>query len=57
MAKTFIADLLEGQSVTSYFLARQIQVRQRRTGEPFLTVMLADRTGEVSGVLWDGCAS
>jgi len=54
MAKMFIADLLEGQSVTSYFLARQIQVRQRRTGEAFLTVMLADRTGEVSGVLWDG---
>jgi 3'-5' exoribonuclease len=54
MAKTFITDLAEGQAVTSYFLARQIQVRQRRTGEPYLTVTLADRTGEVSAVLWEG---
>jgi 3'-5' exoribonuclease len=54
MAKMFVADVVEGQAVTSYFLARQIQIRQRRTGEPFLTVTLADRTGEVSAVLWDG---
>ena len=54
MAKTFIADLTDGQTVMSYFLARQIQVRQRRTGEPYLSLTLADRTGEVSAVLWEG---
>ncbi len=54
MVKTFVADLTDGQAVTSYFLARQIQVRQRRTGESFLSLTLSDRTGEVSAVLWEG---
>jgi len=54
MAKTFIAELPEGEAVTSYFLAKQIQVRQRRSGEPYLTMLLADRTGELPAVMWEG---
>jgi 3'-5' exoribonuclease len=54
MAKIFIAELIEGEPVTSFFLAKQIQVRQRKRGDPFATLTLADRTGEVPGVLWDG---
>lgn len=54
MAKIFIVELLEGQPVTSYFLAKQIQVRQRRSGEPYVTMVLADRTGEVPAVMWEG---
>ena len=54
MGKVFVADLIEGEPVTSYFLAKQVEVRQRRSGEPYLTLVLADRTGEVSGVLWEG---
>lgn len=54
MAKTFIAELAEGQAVTSYFLAKQVQVRQRRSGEPYLTMVLADRTGELPAVMWEG---
>jgi 3'-5' exoribonuclease len=54
MAKAFIAELSEAQPITSYFLAKQIQVRQRRTGETYLTLVLADRTGELPAVMWDG---
>lgn len=54
MAKDFIAELLDGQPVTSYFLAKHVQVRQRRSGEPYLSLVLADRTGEVPAVMWDG---
>lgn len=54
MAKAFIAELLDGQPVTSYFLAKQVQVRQRRGGEPYLTLLLADRTGELPAVMWEG---
>jgi 3'-5' exoribonuclease len=54
MAKAFIAELVEGQPVTSYFLAKQIQVRQRRSGEPYLALVLADRTGELPAVMWEG---
>lgn len=54
MAKAFIVELLDGQPVTSYFLAKQIQVRQRRSGEPYLSLVLTDRTGEVPAVMWEG---
>jgi 3'-5' exoribonuclease len=54
MDKVFVKDLVEGETVTSFFLAKQVQVRQRRNGEPFLTLVLADRSGEVPAVLWEG---
>lgn len=54
MGKVFVADLIEGEPVTSYFLAKQVEVRQRRSGEPYLTLVLADRTGEVPAVMWEG---
>jgi 3'-5' exoribonuclease len=54
MDKVQVKDLVEGEAVTSFFLAKQVQVRQRRTGEPFLSLVLADRTGEVAAVMWEG---
>jgi 3'-5' exoribonuclease len=54
MAKIFITDLLEGQPVISYFQAKQVEVRQRKSGEPFLSLVLADRTGEMPAVMWEG---
>lgn len=54
MGKIFVADLIEGEAVTSFFLARQVQIRQRRSGEPFLSLVLGDRTGEVAAVMWEG---
>ncbi|HTX54144.1 MAG TPA: HD domain-containing protein [Candidatus Baltobacteraceae bacterium] len=54
MGKVFIQDLIEGEPITSFFLAKNIQVRQRRTGEPYLSLTLADRTGEVAAVMWEG---
>ena len=54
MGKIFVADLPEGEPVTSFFLARDIQLRQRRSGEPYLALVLADRTGEVPAVMWEG---
>jgi 3'-5' exoribonuclease len=57
MEKRFVAELTEGEAVTSFFLVRQLQLRQRRTGEPYLTLVLADRTGEVAAVLWEAAAA
>lgn len=54
MGKVFVTDLAEGEAVTSFFLARQIQIRQRRSGEPYLALILGDRTGEVAAVMWEG---
>jgi 3'-5' exoribonuclease len=54
MPKIFVAELTDGASVTSFFMAKQVQLRQRRRGERFLTLLLADRTGEVAAVVWEG---
>jgi 3'-5' exoribonuclease len=54
MAKSWAVDLQEGAAVVSYFLVQQLQLRQRRSGEPFLSLVLADRTGQIGAVLWEG---
>jgi 3'-5' exoribonuclease len=54
MGKVFVTDLIEGEAVTSFFLTKQVQVRQRRSGEPYLSLVLGDRTGEVAAVMWEG---
>lgn len=54
MGKTFIAECKEGQVVTSFFLVRAKEIRRRRNGEPFLSLVLGDRTGELPAVMWEG---
>jgi 3'-5' exoribonuclease len=54
MDKVFARDLAADAAVDSPFLVADIQVRQKKNGEDFLTFTLADRTGEVKAVLWEG---
>jgi 3'-5' exoribonuclease len=52
---TFVRDLKAGERVTSFFLVRQKQLeafRDRTKGE-FLTLMLADRTGQILARVWE----
>src|SRR4051794_11937293 len=53
-AKVFVRDLCDGQSVESPFVVRDRTIRQKRNGETFLKLQLADCTGTVEGVVWDG---
>jgi len=54
MAKTFVTDLVARQTVDSTFAVRRKSLSpfRNKPGE-YLTVLLADRTGEVSGRVWD----
>lgn len=54
MAKPFVTELVQGTPVAAFFLIGDLQIRQKRTGEPYLLLRLADRTGEVGAVLWEG---
>ena len=52
---TFITDLKPGERVTSFFLVRSKQLeafRDKAKGE-FLTLRLADRTGDILARVWD----
>ncbi len=54
MAKTYISDIQPNQDVLSQFIVAEKQLRVARNGTPFLTLRLADKTGEVVGRMWEG---
>lgn len=53
MKSPYISELAPGQPVQGVFLVQNKDVRQKKTGEPYLSLMLADRTGEVDAKMWD----
>lgn len=48
-----IESLKEDDRVTSYSLIRSKQTRKKKNGDPFLRIVLGDRTGNVEARLWD----
>ncbi|MFQ5846813.1 MAG: 3'-5' exoribonuclease YhaM family protein [Candidatus Methylomirabilales bacterium] len=48
-----VKDLQLNDTVTTFFLVRNPQLRVRKTGGPFLTLLVADRTGELPAVMWE----
>ncbi len=57
MKSHFIRELEPNQAVTSFFLVHQKEVRlKQKTGEPYLCLTLADRSGTLDAKMWDGVA-
>jgi 3'-5' exoribonuclease len=52
--KQFVRELADGQAVDSVFVVREQARRQRKNGDTFLKLKLADRSGELEAVVWDG---
>jgi len=48
--KTYVADLVDGQTVTSYFLCPDREVRTTKNGGTIVNLTLLDATGQVKGV-------
>src|SRR3954453_9695865 len=53
-AKAFARDLCDGQEVDSVFVVRECSRHQKRNGETFLKLQLADASGGFECVVWDG---
>jgi 3'-5' exoribonuclease len=51
-----IADLAPGQQAQGIFLVQSKDVRSKRTGEPYLSLVLMDKTGEIDAKMWDNVA-
>jgi 3'-5' exoribonuclease len=51
--KSFVRDLQDGQVVDTYFVVRERSRREKRNGEPFMKLELADNTGPLEAVCWD----
>lgn len=53
MKSPYIRDLEPNQIINGVFLVHHKDVRQKKSGEPYLSVTLADRTGELDAKMWD----
>jgi 3'-5' exoribonuclease len=53
MDRVFINQFKKGQNVEGFFLAKDKTVSKTKTGNPYLSLRLADRTGEIEGRVWD----
>src|SRR6476620_10350450 len=53
LIRNFIRDLIEGDSVAAVFAVRERERRSRRSGDDFLRLVVADKTGSVEAVCWD----
>jgi len=52
MGRLFIAEMAEGDSVDAVFALRTKELRTARTGDPYLALELADRSGRIGGVMF-----
>jgi 3'-5' exoribonuclease len=56
MKSPYVGELVPNENVTAAFLVLSKEIRQKKTGEPYLSLHLADRTGEVEAKMWDNVA-
>src|SRR5258708_36238624 len=53
MKTSFIADLNSEQSITTFILVHEIEIRNTREGKPYLRLDLGDRSGTIDARMWD----
>jgi 3'-5' exoribonuclease len=53
MKTVFVADLGLEQSVTTFFLVHEKDIRNTREGKPYLRLELGDRSGTIEARMWD----
>ena len=53
MKTPYVSELEPNQLVQGVFLVQHKEIRQKKTGEPYLSLTLADRTGDVDAKMWD----
>src|SRR3978361_267278 len=56
MKSPYVRDLKPNEVSTAVFLVQSKEIRQKKTGEPYLSVQLSDRTGEIDAKMWDNVA-
>jgi 3'-5' exoribonuclease len=53
MKSAYVADLTADQTITSFFLVWEKEIRSGTTGKPYLRLSLGDRTGVVEARMWE----
>ncbi|MFW6080768.1 MAG: 3'-5' exoribonuclease YhaM family protein [Desulfosalsimonas sp.] len=53
MKKRFVSQLSTGESVSDLFVLSDKTLGHKKDGAPYLSIRLSDKTGQISGVVWD----
>lgn len=53
MKEKFIRDFEANTIITETFLVRSKELRSKKTGEPYLSLVLSDKTGDLDAKMWD----
>jgi 3'-5' exoribonuclease len=56
MKSPYLSELQPNQTVQGTFLVSYKDVRQKKSGDPYLSLTLTDRTGELDAKMWDNAA-
>jgi len=56
MKSPFVRDLKPNDLTTGIFLVQSKEIRQKKTGDPYLSLILSDRSGDMEAKMWDGVA-
>jgi 3'-5' exoribonuclease len=56
MKSPYVRDLAPDQPVNGTFLVTHKEVSQKKSGDPYLSLTLSDRTGDVDAKMWDNAA-
>ena len=51
-----VRELQDGSDIDQVLLVKEVEARQKRDGGEFLKLVLADRSGSVPAMVWDGVA-
>jgi 3'-5' exoribonuclease len=56
MKSPAVRELKPDEIANAVFLVQSKEIRQKRTGEPYLSLNLSDRTGDIEARMWDNVA-
>ncbi len=56
MKTPYVSELQANQTITGTFLVQSKEARQKKTGEPYLSLVLIDKTGDIEAKMWDNVA-
>src|SRR5437763_16946925 len=53
MKSPYVSELEPNKVITTSFLVHSKEIRHKKSGEFYLSLLLADRTGELDAKMWD----
>src|SRR5262245_52261875 len=56
MKSPFVNEVEPNRVITTSFLVQSKEIRQKKSGEIYLSLLLGDRTGELDAKMWDNVA-